>query len=428
MTTNKKHPHKGDVTLPNIQEFIKKFCTFIFVFSDINTVFIDKDQHVVLEYGYNAIPEPLQPYLGDLGTLSFLQQSNNHPYVSLHSTSYHLNFVTAEVYDNQAFLGTIIIGPYLLDEPTSLMVENVLFENKLSISLKHLIKEYYNSLPLLSSYKAKLIAESLVYSLSSLDSLANNNIQIATAHHTFEAQLQQPLDILTQTNELANNSIEQSYLVENKLIHAIAQGDKERAEELSSDIISLVANLPDRIPHDPLRSRKNLTFVLNTLLRKAAEEGGLHPTKIHSISKKFAIQIETSNSIQEIINLQKNMIATYCNSTYKYSLKGYNYLIRSTIEYIRINLDQDLSLLNISEALNISPHELSRQFKKETDIPITHYINNLRINEAVYFLENQAMSITDIAHMVGFNDVNYFTKVFKKTKGVTPSKYRKNKS
>ena len=428
MTTNKKHPHKGDVILPNIPESIKSFCTFIFVFSDINTVFTDKDQHIVLEYGYNPIPEPLQPYLGGLSNLPCLQLSNTHPYVSLHSTSYHLNFITAKVYDDKESIGTIVIGPYLLDEPTSLMVENVLFENKLSISLKYLIKEYYNSLPLLSSYKAKLIAESLVYSLSNLDSLADNNIQIGTVHHTFDAQLHKPLDILTQTNELDTNSIEQTYLVENKLIHAVAQGDKERADELSNDMISLGSNIPDRIPQDPLRSRKNLSFVLNTLLRKAAEEGGLHPTKIHSISKKFAIQIETSNSIQEIINLQKNMIATYCNSTYKYSLKGYNYLIRSTIEYIRINLDQDLSLLNISEALNISPHELSRQFKKETDIPITHYINNLRINEAVYFLENQAMSITDIAHMVGFNDVNYFTKVFKKTKGVPPSKYRKNKS
>ena len=40
-------------------------------------------------------------------------------------------------------------------------------------------------------------------------------------------------------------------------------------------------------------------------------------------------------------------------------------------------------------------------------------------------MENRNLSITDIAHMTGFNDVNYFTKVFKKLKGMTPSTYRK---
>ena len=169
MTTNTRRPHKGDVTLPNIHEFIKKICTFIFVFTDINTVFTNKNAHIVLEYGYNSTPEPLQAYLGGLSNLPSLNLPNTHPDVSLHATSYHLNFITAKVYDDQELVGTIVIGPYLLDEPTPLMIENVLFENSLSISLKHLIKEHYNSLPLLTSYKAKLIAESLVFSLSNLD-------------------------------------------------------------------------------------------------------------------------------------------------------------------------------------------------------------------------------------------------------------------
>ena len=409
------------VILSNIKESITKLCTFTFNFSDVNTLFADKDAHIWLEYGYSAIPQPLEPYLGSINNLPYLEQSDQN--VSIHSTSYHLNYITAKVYDEQTYIGIIIVGPFLYDEPTSLMVENVLFENKLSISLKYLIKQYYSSLPLINPYKTKLMADFLACSLTNSGFLAQD-LPIGSINHNFKTKLCYAPNTLKQTDPLAADVIERRYQIENKLMHAIEHGDKERAEELSINFIGLGKNISDRIPQDALRSKKNISFVLNTLLRKAAEQGGLHSTKIHSISEKIAIQIEKAGSIQELISLQKSMVTTYFNATHKYSLKGYPYIIRKAIEYIRMHLDEDLSLGSISNALNISSPELSRQFKKETGDPITHYINNLRINEAVYFLENKAMSITDIAHMVGFNDVNYFTRVFKGYKGVTPSGYR----
>ena len=121
------------------------------------------------------------------------------------------------------------------------------------------------------------------------------------------------------------------------------------------------------------------------------------------------------------------MQVEYCDSVKKLSLKNYSSTVRKAIEFIRINLNHYLSLNSISEALYVSSYELSRQFKKETGETITEYINKRRINEAVFILENESISITDISYMVGFNDVNYFTKVFKKIKGMTPTEYRRNK-
>ena len=118
----------------------------------------------------------------------------------------------------------------------------------------------------------------------------------------------------------------------------------------------------------------------------------------------------------------------YCDAVKKLSLKNYSSPIRKAIEFIRINLNQDLSLDSISVALHLSPSELSRQFKKETGENISDYVNKRRINEALYLLENESISITDVSYMVGFNDVNYFTKVFKKIKGMTPSRYRRSQS
>jgi len=119
------------------------------------------------------------------------------------------------------------------------------------------------------------------------------------------------------------------------------------------------------------------------------------------------------------------MLLDYCEVVKKFSLKNFNHSVRKAIEFIRISLYQDLSLDMISSSINANPFELSRQFKKETGKTIIEYINKQRINESIHIMENENISITAVAGIVGYNDINYFTKVFKKIKGITPSQYRK---
>ena len=176
---------------------------------------------------------------------------------------------------------------------------------------------------------------------------------------------------------------------------------------------------------NPLRSQKNLAITFNTCLRIAAERGGLSPIVIHSISEKFAVQIEKTSSLKQLRELESVMLREYCEAVRKFSLKHYSFAIRKAVEYIHLNIEQELSLDTISEAIQVSKYELSRNFKKKTGRSITDYINNQRIKEASNLLENHNLNITDIAYMVGFNDVNYFTKMFKKMRGMTPSEYRR---
>ena len=57
---------------------------------------------------------------------------------------------------------------------------------------------------------------------------------------------------------------------------------------------------------------KNLSFTANSLFRKAAESGGVHPLHLDSISGKFAIQIEQAPSIAELVSLYEEMLQAYC--------------------------------------------------------------------------------------------------------------------
>ena len=64
--------------------------------------------------------------------------------------------------------------------------------------------------------------------------------------------------------------------------------------------------------------------------------------------------------------------------------------------------------------LNVNPNYLSTIFKKELDVTLTEFINQQRIHIAVKLLNTTDLQIQDVAWNVGMNDVNYFTKLFKR--------------
>ena len=90
---------------------------------------------------------------------------------------------------------------------------------------------------------------------------------------------------------------------------------------------------------------------------------------------------------------------------------------------------EKLSLKSISESLGIGTTKLCSLAKKlSPDGSITKLISIRRVEAAKILLLKENMSIAEIAEKVGFSDYNYFTKIFKKISGVTPSQYRKQKN
>lgn len=74
--------------------------------------------------------------------------------------------------------------------------------------------------------------------------------------------------------------------------------------------------------------------------------------------------------------------------------------------------------------MGLSSSYLCRVFKEETGVNINTYINNLRMAKAVRLLEDKNYYIKEVAISVGFDDQLYFSRLFKKYYGVTPSQYR----
>lgn len=222
---------------------------------------------------------------------------------------------------------------------------------------------------------------------------------------------------LTQVNI---TTLESRYAYENQFMQAVSQGNSSLIDQLlphegRMKFIPRLSNV--------LRDYKNYMIILNTLLRKAAEQGGVHPVYLDQLSSKIAKKIEAATSPEDF-SLEQEMFHKYCLLVRNYSVKGYSPIIQKVINQINLNLTSDLGLKTLSEMFNISAGYLSTLFRKETGSTLTDYVNKKRIDHAILLLNTTGLQIQMIASYCGIQDINYFTRIFKKFNGMTPKKYR----
>ncbi len=106
---------------------------------------------------------------------------------------------------------------------------------------------------------------------------------------------------------------------------------------------------------------------------------------------------------------------------------GMKEIVRKVMEYIDSNYFEELSLNTLAEQYNVESSYLSRCFKQEAGMNLTQYITRLRMENARSYMKEDALNLTEIAFMVGYDDYGYFNRVFKKYFGISPSEYRMSK-
>lgn len=102
------------------------------------------------------------------------------------------------------------------------------------------------------------------------------------------------------------------------------------------------------------------------------------------------------------------------------------HVINVITRYLQKHLSEEMSLSVLADEFHLNPQYISRLFKNEIGVNFLTYLTNIRMEKAKKLLLSTALSITDVAERAGYTDYRVFTKVFKKTEGVTPSQYRRD--
>ncbi|MDO4340061.1 MAG: response regulator [Eubacteriales bacterium] len=131
------------------------------------------------------------------------------------------------------------------------------------------------------------------------------------------------------------------------------------------------------------------------------------------------------NTMEQLKNWIINVICGMNDLMMEQNLPEKRDVVKEVREYINKNFSQDISLADISEKFFINPYYFSQLFKKKTGETYQSYLTGIRIARAKKLLKETDLKIYEISEMIGYKDVNHFSRVFEKREGMKPSSYRK---
>lgn len=317
----------------------------------------------------------------------------------------------------------LLIGPYIHAIPTTQQRLELAEKAHIPPAVQQDLEQFYRGIPILQE-TSHLFALLEVFGEKlwgvngfTVEDISHQTLAIESAVTTQDPPPSEEALVWNMRN------MEQRYSYENELMDAVSKGQVHRADLLLGNFS--VFSFEQRLS-DPVRNGKNYCIIMNTLLRKAAERGGVHPVYLDSISSDFAHRIEQLDSTDALLPLMQQMFRGYCLLVRNHATKDYSPPVQKAIACIDADLSGNLNLRSLSAALNISSSYLSTIFKKETGSTLTDFIINRRINHARHLLENTRLQIQTIAQHCGIVDVHYFSKTFKRITGKTPKAYRES--
>lgn len=143
-------------------------------------------------------------------------------------------------------------------------------------------------------------------------------------------------------------------------------------------------------------------------------------------TKGPAFQLVIKNQLHLLFTLLSRTFLPQQLSTRANERQSFNReRFKPLLEYLDEHFEEKMTIDNAAKSVNLNPYHFCKTFKKLTGRTFIDYVNLCRVNEAERLLLETDFTVTEIAGRVGCDNPNYFTKLFKQYKGLTPSSLRK---
>ncbi|WP_461205000.1 response regulator transcription factor [Clostridium sp. DL1XJH146] len=222
----------------------------------------------------------------------------------------------------------------------------------------------------------------------------------------------------TATTSALNKTIEHNYV--DKIIDSIKSGDSDIAIATMNTLI-----LKLKSSRQPIKHIKNVGILISSLSFKLLINHYINLSGIVENSSRTYTDILDCDSISDLIDILKKVILSTVDRLYYLNSQD-NYIIKKVTQYIELNYQNQIKLTDLAELAHVNSSYLSRLIKKETGSTLTEIIAKIRIEKAKDLLSFSSMKTYEIAIKVGIEDPAYFSLVFKKYTGLSPSEFRKH--
>ena len=333
----------------------------------------------------------------------------------------NLSSMVFPILNDTTLFGSVIVGPFLMDDPDSLLISSIAEKYNCSIDSLLNLYESINDLKVLKPSLVTHISKLLYYLMSNtLNSTNKNNFLINQEKLTQQSKINEAIQLYK------NGSLEITasypFEKEQELISKIKSADTTEIKRILNELLGYVlfyeGNNLDLIKHRSVE--------LCSLLSRAVIRCGAHSKEILIVNEKFINNLQSINSLDSLCyELQRTVEIFIENMYYKSSTTNHD-CIKKAVKYLVSNYSKEITLEEISSYVNLSPSYFSSLFKQVTKSNYKDYLNNIRVEESKLLLVNTNYPIIDIALATGFDDPSYFSKVFKKYTGISPLKYRRS--
>ncbi len=208
---------------------------------------------------------------------------------------------------------------------------------------------------------------------------------------------------------------------EEQVLQGMRMGDREQAlTQLEALLVLLEREEDGRL--QPLRWR---LLELLVLLTRAAVLGGANAeaaTQASIRQLELINQADTTGSLRRIVPQAADELLRLVLAE-----RGLRHqrLVKRAIAYLGQHFDQQLSLEDVAKVVYLSPFYFSHVFKEQTGITFVQFLTETRLAAAKRLLRDTQLTVGQVAERVGYNDVSYFSRVFKKQVALTPTDYRR---
>ena len=283
---------------------------------------------------------------------------------------------------------------------------------------------------LVGKFANRLVYSTQLFTLSALSMVlevcCNKNCSSAELQLLFNSHIQQDdpdiRPIRQKIRQIDTFQINHSYAEEVKSLQLVREGD---LAGFHNQLTQQTMAYPSPVK-SPRKNAEYMCVALLSVVARAAIEGGLPSVDSFLYSDEFLRKISEAKTEAELAAVAYEIKYTYTKLVHQVkSQEAHNLLAIKCKRLIQANLLSPISLSSLAKELGVSEEHLSRSFKAETGMTVTHYYLSKRIDLACELLSHSNMPIRDIGEYLQFHSASYFITTFKKFKEVTPSQYRK---
>ncbi|TYQ16406.1 UNVERIFIED_CONTAM: two-component system response regulator YesN [Acetivibrio alkalicellulosi] len=244
----------------------------------------------------------------------------------------------------------------------------------------------------------------------------------------------------------AKSALRHKYVLGGNRVISISQFDKnsrqsllypvEREKLLAEQImtgddkaIKLAENIFDDIAAGTQDNLKRIAFAASQLIFNISHFIDIHYgfiNKLYDFSVFDNINISEFSSVQEIKEYFIKFVTSVLNVIKEYKPAQSNNLIKKACEYVLSHIEQEITLMSISEHLSISKNYFCSLFKQETGYNFLEYVTKIKMEWAKMLIKEGSYKTYEVCEMLGYREASYFSRLFRKYTGQSPAEYKKN--